>query len=104
MCHFAIHVQYSDLGQFWNYRGLDVRLDAIGHVATGDDRIAQRNTIAIVASQKQAGSFGFRLSHQITVSAKANVVLWDRSRIDDCVLENGLALNAQKNPQIVPNN
>ena len=72
----------------------------VRHIAGGDDRVAQRNAVAVMAGEEQPGRLPLDVGHQLTVAAVADVILRDRLRIKHAVLEGRLALHAQQHAQV----
>ena len=68
--------------------------DPVGNVAAGNDGIAERDTVAIVAGEIKAWSLGFDFGHQFAIFAETDIVLRNGFRVEGDVTENGITFDA----------
>src|SRR6187200_2975631 len=69
-------------------------------ILSGNNRVAERNSVAIVACEIQSRRTGFDPVHQIFESPEANVVLGNRFPEDGTMLERRLAPHTEKLLQV----
>ncbi len=77
------------------FGALDIGGDTLCNAVTGDDGIAQRDSLPVVSGKEDAGCFCFYLGHEVFEAAVADFVLWDRFWVVDVVLEGGFAPEAE---------
>ena len=65
-----------------------------------NDGIAQRNAVAVMPGEKQAGRGGFEVVQRLPVFAVADVVLRDRARLHRRLREHGFSLHTEQPAQI----
>src|SRR5271169_6458413 len=75
--------------------------DPLSHVAAGNNRVAERDSVAVMAGEEQARRRGLDLAHPFSISAVAQVVLRDGARIKDAVRESGLPFHSKENAQVI---